>query len=103
MLRVGAGLVDELDDVVVDEAVADVAAVALGVDEAVLAQVTQLVGDRRLLHADRGRDLADGEGAGAEAVEDEQPAGRRERLQDVGEGAGSLGAQGACCERFAVC
>ena len=53
------GLVDERRDVLVVQGVQALASVTLGHHQPMLAQDAQLVGDRRLLHADRLHELAD--------------------------------------------
>ena len=75
MLDVMDGLVQELGDVGVVQAVHDPAAVPMADDETEGPQQAQLVGDRRLFHADRGGELRDRMRATPEPAEDQQ-AGR---------------------------
>jgi hypothetical protein len=83
MLGVGQGLVDQFGDVVVEESVEHVAALALGDHKAEVSQVPELVGDRRLFHAHGLGELPHGMGPVLEAGEDSQAAGGGEGLQDA--------------------
>ena len=87
VLDVPEHLLEQVGDVVVVELVDHAAAGALPDDQAEVAQDAELVGDRRGVHPDGGRDLRHRRGAVVEAREDPQPARRGERLEAVGGGA----------------
>lgn len=67
-------LLEQLDDVVVVQGVDDVATTALAGDEVEVTQQAQVVGERVLLEADRGGELACGARRVPQAVEDLNPA-----------------------------
>jgi hypothetical protein len=84
---------EQVGQVVVEEPVVRVAAVAPDGDEAQLAQQAQLVGDRALLHVHGGCELLDGALAVAQRPQQPQAAGRSERPHRLGQASGLLGAQ----------
>jgi len=88
VLGVRDRLLEELPHVVVVEVVHDAASVAGARDEAEMAKQTQLVGDRRGLHADRLGQGIHRRRARVEAAEYAAAARRGERLHRVGDDAG---------------
>ena len=84
VLDVVDGLVEELGDVVVVEAVDDTTAVALPGDEAEGAQEAELVGDGGLFHADGGGEFGDRVRGVAQGGEDQQSGGGGQCLEGGG-------------------
>ncbi len=82
-------LVQQAGDVIVVQRVGDAASVALGGDQAHRAEQAQLVGDRRLFHADGFGELADGGRRLPQLRQDHQSAGCRQGLQGRGDGRGA--------------
>jgi hypothetical protein len=83
----------QVREVVVEEPVVRVTAVAPHGHQPQLAQEPQLVRHRALLHADRGRELLDGALAVAQRPQQAQPAGRSEGAHRLGEARRLLRAQ----------
>jgi hypothetical protein len=86
---------EQVGQVVVEEPVVRVAAVAPDGDEPQLAQQAQLVGDRALLHVDGRGELLDGALAVAQRPQQPQAARGPERPHRRGQARGLLGAQRA--------
>ena len=85
MLDVKDGLVEQFGDVGIVESVDDVLALALTDDEAEVAQLAQLVGDGRGLHADSLGELADRARAFLQPSEDLHATGGGEDLHALGD------------------
>jgi len=83
MLGVADRLLEELADVWIVEGVDDPSPVPLPDHETELAQEAKLMGDGRLLHADRHGQLADRARAVAKVVEDEETTRGGEGLHHV--------------------
>src|SRR5579884_819496 len=76
----GDGLSEQGADVIVVNRIDHLAAIALADHEAEVAQHSQLLGDRRLLHTDLVSEVSHRAGTGRESAEDADPTWRRERL-----------------------
>src|SRR3981189_3514464 len=91
MFAVVDGFVEQHRHVVVVQAVDDALTGAATDDQTEVTQHTQLVGHGRLFHSDRLRQFRYGAWALPQPGQDQQPAGRRERLQGRGHISGRIG------------
>ncbi len=103
MLGVVHGFVEELCDVVVVEGVHDAAPAAFIVDQAEVAQESQLVGDRGAFHADGVGEVADCRGSLVQPAEDEQATGGGQCLQRGGHRLGGLQVSGSSIRKAEGC
>ncbi len=93
MLDVGDRLVQQQTDVLIVQVVDHPAPVPEADDEAEMSQDSQLVGNRRSLHAHVGGQIGHGARTGTQPAENLYPAARRQRLHRLGDGGRSLAIQ----------
>lgn len=93
MLDVKDRLIEQLGDVRVVQVVDDAFAASLADDKAKVAQLPELMGDGRGLHADGVGELADRAGPLFQAPEDLHAAGCGEDLHALGDQTGGLGVE----------
>lgn len=80
------GVADDVGDVVVGEGVHDLLALALGAEQAGVAEHPQVLGDEGLVEAESLGDLVDAPRPGGEQIDDRHAMRVGQRLQQIGSG-----------------
>lgn len=80
------GVADDVGDVVVGEGVHDLLALALGTEQAGVAEHPQVLGDEGLVEAESLGDLVDAPRPGGEQIDDRHAMRVGQRLQQIGSG-----------------